>query len=106
MLKNCPHFLRGRLRESFNFALREWFTARLEGNVEAETRAWTFFGLVPVMLLHRLSARGLSTDLIRKAWMSPRPVPPHHRGLLSRSRRVVGEQPKDACNGAKEPVRS
>ena len=84
MLKTCPHFLRGRLRESFNLALRERFRARLEGNVEAETRAWKLFGLIPVMLLHRPFgtgsvgrralaqqvddfARGLWTDLIQKA---------------------------------------
>ena len=53
MLKSCPHFLRGRVRESFNFALRERFKARLEGNVEAETRAWKLFGLIPIMLLHK-----------------------------------------------------
>ena len=126
MLKSCPHILRGMLRESFNLGLRERFRARLEGNVEAETRAWKLFGLVPVMLLHRPSgtgsvgrtelaqrvddfARGLWTDLIRKACeMSPRSRSTHHRGLLSRSRSVVGEQPKVACNGAKcpEPVRS
>ena len=51
MLKICPHFLRGRVRESFNFALRERFKARLEGNVEVETRAWKLFGLIPIMLL-------------------------------------------------------
>ena len=28
MLKSCPHFLRGRLRESFYFALRERFRAK------------------------------------------------------------------------------
>ena len=72
------------LRESFNLALRERFRASLEGNVEVETRAWKLFGLIPFLLLHRLAgtgsvgrtelaqraddfARGLWTDLIRKA---------------------------------------
>ena len=36
MLKSCPHF-RGKLRNRFNFALRERFRARLEGNIDAET---------------------------------------------------------------------
>ena len=96
MLKSCPHYLRGRVRESFNFALRERFKARLEGNVEAETRAWKLFGLIPIMLLHKPYgtgsvgrselghrvddfARGLWTDLIQSARDTvprPRPIPP------------------------------
>ena len=38
MLRSCPYFLRCRVRESFNFALRERLKARLEGDVEAEIR--------------------------------------------------------------------
>ena len=126
MLKSCPHFLRGRLRESFNLTLRERFRARLEGNVEAETSAWKFFGLILVMLLHRPVgtgsvgrtelaqraddfARGLWTDLLRKACeMSPRSrstSPPRtvveeqeRRGRAAQSRVQRGQVP--------EPVRS
>ena len=46
-LKSCPHFLRGRLRFSFSFALRERHRANEVGDVLAETRAWTLFGLIP-----------------------------------------------------------
>ena len=57
-LKFCPHFLRGRLRFSFSFALRERHRAREVGDVLAETRAWKLFGLIPMMLLHRPRGSG------------------------------------------------
>ena len=111
-LKSCPHFLRGRLRESFNFALRERFRAKWEGNVEAETRAWKLFGLIPVMLLHRPSgagsvgrselanqadffARGLWTDLIQKAREAvpqPRSTPPPRTAVEEQVRRERAAQ--------------
>ena len=33
LLRKCPRFLRGRLRQSFSFVLRERFRAKLEGDV-------------------------------------------------------------------------
>ena len=54
----------GRVRESFNFAFRERFMARLEGNVEAETRVWKLFGLIPIMLLHKPRDRFSGTERI------------------------------------------
>ena len=58
MLKSCPHFLRGRLRFSFSFALRERCRAREAGDELAEIRAWKLFGLIPVMLLFRPRGSG------------------------------------------------
>ena len=52
MLKSCPHFLRGRMRECFAVALRERHCAKLAGEVLCQTRAWKLFCLVPKML-HR-----------------------------------------------------
>ena len=51
MLKRCPHFLRGRLRQCFAIALRERYRARQEQDPVAEERAWKLL-LVPAMLLH------------------------------------------------------
>ena len=53
MLKTCPHFLRGRLRQCFAVALRERYRARQSGDIQAEERAWKVFGLIPMMLMHR-----------------------------------------------------
>ena len=53
MLKSCPYFLRGRLRECFATTLRERYRAKLAGDIVAEERAWKAFGLVPLLLLHR-----------------------------------------------------
>ena len=58
MLKSCPHFLRGRLRESFQVALRERHRAKMVQDEQAEIRAWKLFGLVPLMLIHRPSGTG------------------------------------------------
>ena len=53
MLKSCPHFLQGRMRECFPVALRDRHRAKLAGDVLCQTRAWKLFCLVPKMLLHR-----------------------------------------------------
>ena len=53
MLKSCPHFLRGRLREGFGFALRERLRAKHEGDVVGESRAWKLFVLLLMMLLYQ-----------------------------------------------------
>ena len=53
VLKQCPRFLRGRLRFCFFVALRERHRAQLARDPVAESRAWKLFGLVPIMLLHR-----------------------------------------------------
>ena len=36
ILKTCPHFLRGRLRQCFTVALRERYRARQSGDIQAE----------------------------------------------------------------------
>ena len=46
ILKNCPHFLRGRLRESFVTTPRERYRAKSVGDTVAEERACKTFGLV------------------------------------------------------------
>ena len=53
MLESCPHFLRGRLGEAFQVALRERFRAKLMGDEDGQVRGWKLFALVPMMLLHR-----------------------------------------------------
>ena len=53
MLKSCPRFLRGRLRQCWNHALRERCRARQEGDFVAEVRAWKLFCLVPMMILYK-----------------------------------------------------
>ena len=58
MLKSCPHFLRGRLREAFQVALRERFRAKLMGDEDGQVRGWKLFALVPMMLLHRPCGTG------------------------------------------------
>ena len=40
MLKSCPRFLRGRLRESFAWGLRERYRGKQEGDEIAERRGW------------------------------------------------------------------
>ena len=69
MLKACPHFLRSRFRECMGVALRERFRAKQAGDVDAETRAWKLFALVPMMLLHRPRGAGLigRTELSQRA---------------------------------------
>ena len=58
VLRSCPHFLRGRLRESFGMALRERFRAKLHGDREGEVRAWKLFAMTPIMLLHKPTGVG------------------------------------------------
>ena len=56
MLKSCPRFLRGRLRESFG--LRERYRGKQEGDEIAERRGWKLFALVPTLLLHKPRGTG------------------------------------------------
>ena len=58
MLKTCPYFMRGRLRQSLAVALRERSGAKDGGDVVGEERAWKVFGLIPMMLLHRPRGTG------------------------------------------------
>ena len=58
MLKTCPFFFRGRLRQSFTVALRERYRARQVEDTHAEERAWKLFGLIPIMLMHRPRGTG------------------------------------------------
>ena len=94
MLKTCPFFFRGRLRQSFTVALRERYRAMQVEDTQAEERAWKLFGLILIMLMHRPRgtgavgrdelaqraddfARGQWTELLQKAsqtTVQPRPV--------------------------------
>ena len=69
MLKTCPHFMRGRLREAFQVALRERFRAKLMGDEEGQIRGWKLFALVPMMLLHRPRGTGSvgRSELVHRA---------------------------------------
>ena len=58
MLKSCPRFLRGRLRECFSFALRERLRGKIVGDDQAELRGWKLFALIPLMLLHKTRGIG------------------------------------------------
>ena len=58
MLRSCPKFLRGRLREGFACALRERFRAKQVGDEVGERRAWKLFALIPLMLLHQTRSTG------------------------------------------------
>ena len=53
MLKSCPYFLRGRLRECFAMTLRERYRAKTVHDSVGEDRAWKAFALVPMMLLNK-----------------------------------------------------
>ena len=53
MLKSCPHFLRGRLRECLAMTLREKYRAKTVHDSVGEDRAWKAFALVPMMLLNK-----------------------------------------------------
>ena len=57
-LRKCPHFLRGRLREVFSFALGERCRAKMDNDVEGDVCSWKLFGLIPAMLLHRPKGAG------------------------------------------------
>ena len=50
--------MRGRLRQSFDLALRERHRAHLAGDRVAENRSWKLFGLIPRLLLHRRRGSG------------------------------------------------
>ena len=58
VLRSCPHFMRGRLRQSFDLALRERHRAHMAGDQVAQNRAWKLFGLIPRLLLHRPRGAG------------------------------------------------
>ena len=58
MLKICPFFFRGRLRQCFSVALRERHRTRQAEDTLAEKRAWKLFGLIPMMMLHRPRGAG------------------------------------------------
>ena len=58
MLKSCPRFLRGRLRESFAWGLRERYRGKQEGDEIAERRGWKLFALVPTLLFHKPTGTG------------------------------------------------
>ena len=47
MLKTCPHFMRGSLRECFEIPLMERHRAKMESDELGELRVWELFGLVP-----------------------------------------------------------
>ena len=73
ILKSCPYFLRGRLRECFATILRERNRAELAGDIVAKERAWKAFGLVPLLLLHR--PRGwVETDFGQSDFGHPYPT--------------------------------
>ena len=58
MLKGCPHFMRGRLRECFATALRERHRGALIGDSVVQVRAWKLFALIPTMLFQRPRGKG------------------------------------------------
>ena len=58
MLKTCPHFFRGRLRQCFTVALRKRYRAMQVGDIQTEERVWKVFGLVTMMLMHRPKGTG------------------------------------------------
>ena len=67
MLKSCPYFFRGRLRQCWTVALRERQRARQAHDTVGEERAWKLFGLIPLMLLHRPRGSGsLGRDELAK----------------------------------------
>ena len=69
MLKSCPHFLRGRLRDCFQVALRERYLAKLRGDEAGQVRGWKLFALVPMMMLHRPQGSGSvgRSELVHRA---------------------------------------
>ena len=90
MLKRCPHFLRGRLRQCFAIALRERYRARQEQDAAAEERAWKLFGLVPAMLLHRPRGTG-SVGRDELAQRADEFASGHFRDLLEMASRHAAE---------------
>ena len=58
MLKSCPHFLRGRLRECFATTWRERYRAKTVNDSVGEDRAWKAFALVPIMLFKKPRGSG------------------------------------------------
>ena len=93
MLKRCPYFLRGRLRQCFAIALRERYRARQEQDAVAEERAWKLFGLVPAMLLHRPRGTG-SGGRDELAQRADEFASGHFRDLLEMASRHAAESRK------------
>ena len=108
MLKTCPHFMRGRLRECFEIPVHGRHRAKMESDELREIRAWKLFGLVPITLIHRLRgtvavgrselahraeefARGHWTALREEAL---RNTPAHSRGRPERSDAEESERPR------------
>ena len=58
MLKTCPRFMRGRLRQCCALTFRERGRAKQDGDFVGEVRAWKLFCLVPMVLLHRPRGEG------------------------------------------------
>ena len=98
LLKICPHFLKGRLRQSFFIALHERSKRKLEADSVGEKRAWKLFALVPIMLLHRSRNTGFvgRSELVQR-------VEDFDAGrlseLLSEARREVVRRGEPQCKG-------
>ena len=58
MLRCCPYFMKGRLRECFATALRERHREALIGDNEVQVRAWKLFALIPTLLFQRPRGTG------------------------------------------------
>ena len=58
MLKSCPYFFQGRLRQCWAVALRDRHRARQAHDTVAEESAWKLFRTIPLMLLHRPRGSG------------------------------------------------
>ena len=109
MLKSCPHFLRGRLRDCFQVALRERYLAKFRGDEAGQVRGWKLFALVPMMMLHRPQGSGSvgRSELVHRAATQHQDECERHgravqarvqRGQVSRARQeLVGAKlaPKD-----------
>ena len=114
MLKSCPYFFRGRLRNSFRVALEERHRAEGEGVELGEERAWKHFALVPRMLMHRVQGSGsVGRTLCERrtlgagggtCWRQPGiPFPLEHRRASRPGARRNEEawQPRSACRRAR-----
>ena len=68
MLKSCPRFLCGQLRECFSYGLRERDRATQHRDLSAEIGGWELFALVPMMILNNPSgAAGRWKELLEEA---------------------------------------
>ena len=115
MLKSCPHFFRGRLRNSFRVALEERHRAEGEGDELAEERAWNSSHLSMGLSVGRdeLAARG--ELFVRGRWRellaSTRnsiPTGTQKTSLPGARRNEEAWQPRSACRRARshEPGRN